>query len=290
MVYGGYDDWYLPAKDELNYLYGNAAALGGFVNANYWTSTEAIYLFIWTAYHQNMSSGASAYTSKGTAQNVRCIRKGTDFIPAPIDWADFSATSAAQTFSSISVINLEISTVTDSGSPIVWYRKNGGAWIKFVPGTPATPTAVSGNTFAFMVSGTAGSTATITIKNLSDGGNVLDTVTGSSPGDCSGNWYEGHCWYLSPPGGSCTSICSTHGGYNSATRTVVGDQGTNAACGNVLAGLGSPDLGPATSSSGCEDGGQHLGCFIQSLSGNYRCTNGATSAGQSGNRACACNN
>lgn len=290
MVYGGYDDWYLPAKDELNYLYGNRTALGGFVNANYWTSTEGTYMIFWTSHAQNMSSGAASTQVQTSSLNVRCLRKGSDFEPDPIAWADFSATSSVETFTGLSVISLELSATIGSGSPLIWYRRNGGAWTQFSPGSPATVSAIAGGTFAFMVSGTAGSTATITIKNLSDGGTVLDTVTGTSPADCGGTWYAGACWYMTPASVSCTTTCASHGGYNSATRTVTGDQGTNAACGNVLAGLGSSDLGPSSSSSSCEDGYQNSGCYINSLSGNFRCTNGATNAGRPGPRPCACNN
>ena len=40
LVLGGYSDWYLPSKDELNQLYINKVAVGGFANVNYWSSTE----------------------------------------------------------------------------------------------------------------------------------------------------------------------------------------------------------------------------------------------------------
>jgi hypothetical protein len=36
---GGYTDWFLPSKDELSQLYVNRAAIGGFDNNNYWSST-----------------------------------------------------------------------------------------------------------------------------------------------------------------------------------------------------------------------------------------------------------
>lgn len=35
-----YDDWYLPSKSELQKLYDNKTILGGFVNYEYWSSTE----------------------------------------------------------------------------------------------------------------------------------------------------------------------------------------------------------------------------------------------------------
>jgi len=38
---GGYNDWYLPSKDELNKLYLNRVAIGGFTSNSYWSSTES---------------------------------------------------------------------------------------------------------------------------------------------------------------------------------------------------------------------------------------------------------
>ncbi len=43
LVLGGYSDWYLPSEDEINQLYINRMAIGGFTNPNYtsyWSSSE----------------------------------------------------------------------------------------------------------------------------------------------------------------------------------------------------------------------------------------------------------
>ena len=37
---GGYTDWFLPSKDELNKICNNRATIGGFGNYYYWTSSE----------------------------------------------------------------------------------------------------------------------------------------------------------------------------------------------------------------------------------------------------------
>jgi len=39
---GGCTDWYLPSKDELNKLYLNRVAIGGFTNNPHWSSSKDV--------------------------------------------------------------------------------------------------------------------------------------------------------------------------------------------------------------------------------------------------------
>ncbi len=72
---GGYGDWYLPSKDELNLMYKNLhlKGLGNFTsNANYWSSTE---LNTDQAWVQLFTSGIQYVIAKrGNTARVRCVR------------------------------------------------------------------------------------------------------------------------------------------------------------------------------------------------------------------------
>jgi len=71
---GGYTDWYLPSKDELNKLYLNRTAIGGFaadIGFAYWSSTENANLFAWV---QSFYSGSQSLDTKDDTYNVRAIR------------------------------------------------------------------------------------------------------------------------------------------------------------------------------------------------------------------------
>ncbi|OFZ55514.1 MAG: hypothetical protein A2428_08135 [Bdellovibrionales bacterium RIFOXYC1_FULL_54_43] len=76
MTYAGYDDWFLPAKDELyNVLYGaggaNKTAIGGFATW-YWSSTEDNNVLAWL---RNFSTGSETNGGKDNITQVRCVRR-----------------------------------------------------------------------------------------------------------------------------------------------------------------------------------------------------------------------
>jgi len=67
----GYTDWYLPSKDELNKLYLNKTAIGGFAISYYWSSSEYGSNYAWLQYFG--SGSRSSFYKDGTVY-VRAIR------------------------------------------------------------------------------------------------------------------------------------------------------------------------------------------------------------------------
>ena len=68
---GGYQDWYLPAKDELNCLYQNKAAIDAYATGFYWSSTEK---GASTAWRQFFGNGFQYADNKFAPLRVRCVR------------------------------------------------------------------------------------------------------------------------------------------------------------------------------------------------------------------------
>lgn len=69
---GGYGDWYLPSKYELNLLYAQQSAVGGFsISSNYWASTEDSDRNAWA---QGFGTGFQFGYDKSFFYNVRAVR------------------------------------------------------------------------------------------------------------------------------------------------------------------------------------------------------------------------
>jgi hypothetical protein len=69
----GYDDWYLPSKDELGRVYINLKdkGIGGFGNGKYWTSTE---IDSDNAMYASFVTGGFPAGSKNDTLSVRAVR------------------------------------------------------------------------------------------------------------------------------------------------------------------------------------------------------------------------
>jgi hypothetical protein len=70
---GGKSDWYLPTKEELNYIYQNLQK-PGIINDDtwYWSSSTSIYNFAWI---QRSYDGYQTDDHTGTTQSVRAVRE-----------------------------------------------------------------------------------------------------------------------------------------------------------------------------------------------------------------------
>jgi hypothetical protein len=70
----GFNDWYLPANDELYKLFLNKASIGGLIPNEYWSSTEYAQ-YTSTAFALNSSTGELNFYTKGNNLAVRPIRR-----------------------------------------------------------------------------------------------------------------------------------------------------------------------------------------------------------------------
>lgn len=66
-----YGDWYLPSKYELNLLYLQKTAVGGFATNSFWSSSEHSGTETW---YQSFDNGNQNTTSKNGTAYVRAIR------------------------------------------------------------------------------------------------------------------------------------------------------------------------------------------------------------------------
>jgi len=75
LVYGGYSDWFLPSKDELNMMYTNLKvfAVGGFADWYYWSSSEASAYDAWAQYFRFSSQHNIGKTNNARVRAVRAF-------------------------------------------------------------------------------------------------------------------------------------------------------------------------------------------------------------------------
>ncbi len=71
LILNGYDDWYLPSIDELNKLYLNRAAVGGFANDSYSSSSESNFDSMRILFFGN---GGLFFSNKNSTLPFRAIR------------------------------------------------------------------------------------------------------------------------------------------------------------------------------------------------------------------------
>ena len=71
---GGFTDWFLPSKDELNELYINSDVVGGLASDYYWSSSELVFSYGTYAWFQYFYGGSQTSNFKFNAGCVRAVR------------------------------------------------------------------------------------------------------------------------------------------------------------------------------------------------------------------------
>lgn len=71
LVSNGYSDWFLPDREQLNQLYLQRDAVGGFVDDIYWSSTECDADYVWT---RGFGDGSQNGYGKDFSGHVRAVR------------------------------------------------------------------------------------------------------------------------------------------------------------------------------------------------------------------------
>lgn len=70
LVINGYDDWYLPSRNELTRLYSNRSVVGGLASTYYWSSSESGTF----AVYMNFTNNTLGQFNKASTLAVRAIR------------------------------------------------------------------------------------------------------------------------------------------------------------------------------------------------------------------------
>ena len=225
---GNYTDWYLPSKDELNKIYINKSIIGGFNNANYWSSSESSCQQGW---YQDFSNGTQSTTYMDLSFYVRAVRSFT--LTRPV--GSITTLDASSPTNNGSLVH-EVSA--NSVSSVVSYTGgNGGVHV----GQTVTSTGVTGLTATL----SAGSFAT-------GSGTLTYTITGtpSSSGTAS--------FALNIGGQTATLTRTVDPG---SITTLVASSPTNT--GSLVHGVSASSVSSVVSYTG-GNGGAHNGQTVAS--------------------------
>ena len=151
---GGYTDWFLPSKDELNQMYlkrgdinTTAAANGGsnLTTNFYWSSTEYDPNAAWS---QNFGSGSPGLSYKNSTISVRAVREFVAPAAAPATNADTATKIASITNSDIVQLN-SIQTLTNKTltSPMITGATLSGNLTGDVYGNATSATSVQNGVY-----------------------------------------------------------------------------------------------------------------------------------------------
>ncbi|MBP7551975.1 MAG: InlB B-repeat-containing protein [Spirochaetes bacterium] len=127
LEFGGYDDWFLPSRDELNLMYVNlhSQSVGGFGNYDYWSSSETSNIYAWI---KDFYSGSQGSYAKDSDCRVRAIRAFSDN-ESPTTTSTTTSTSTTTTTTSSSSTST-ITTTSTIPNFIVSFDSQGGSSVE----------------------------------------------------------------------------------------------------------------------------------------------------------------
>jgi len=177
-TYGGFSDWFLPSKDELNQLYTQKTAVGGFTTtSDYWSSSEYDETQVWVQYFDD---GASNTTWKNFSNRVRPVRSFT--VSGGVQSGDFLKYDGSEWIND--PINLGTDTVGNYMSDLT---QGTGVTITHTPGEGSNATIAIGQAVATSSSVQFAAVTAPLIGNASTASTLQTARNISLTGDVSGS-------------------------------------------------------------------------------------------------------
>jgi hypothetical protein len=208
-----YSDWYLPSKAELNELYIRKASVGGFVDSNYWSSSEYDASIAWG----QIFNGGNQYNAyKFYEYYVRPVRAFAPATQIAITRAAVGTQRGAAftTQPQITIQYTNNDTVTVSSAVVTATISSGGTLVGTTTATASSGVATFSN---LGVNGTVGITYTISYTALDlPVATATVTLTGTT---CDGNTFTCQVGDTGPGGGKIFYVDPT-------TFTQIGASGT----------------------------------------------------------------
>ncbi|MDD3021100.1 MAG: hypothetical protein PHX61_09035, partial [Alphaproteobacteria bacterium] len=223
LVYGGYDDWFLPSSSELSYLYANKSAVGSATTGTYWSSFSTP-TSTWP-YYIDISNGVISGQQGTGVRLIRCMRRDPAYTETPTPDStpitmtfnpSYGAAGETRTSNTVTIYGVTVPVSVSVSGTGAQFSINGGAY------TSTAATATNGDTITLQATSPA----------LGQ-----ESIVSLTTGTISTNWL------VRTPGNNTIRVFTTSVGY---AATTVND----ANCTSIANAAGLPGTWIVMASSG----------------------------------------